>query len=139
LEEYVKDPTSGRKSYVGEVDYTSIDSLLDAQIGTLQILLENTDMEIVEKKLDEDELNKGQEQIKEIENMYKSVTSLVLGIEKSIKQTAHTQNVSDELKALIKEKSNYKLADDIVSIFKKVNSTDDSLELMHDLTKDTLN
>lgn len=71
--------------------------------------------------------------------MYKKVTSLVAGIEKTIKQTAETQKVSEDLKRLEKEKSNYKLADDVVTIFEKFNNNEEYLELMHELTKDTQN
>ena len=76
----------------------------------MQQTLENTDMEIVDKKLDEFELQRGQDQIQQIDNMYKKVTSLVSGMERIIKQNVETQKVSEDLKKLEKEKSNYKLS-----------------------------
>ena len=61
-------------------------------------MLESTDLKIVDKKLDEFELQRGQDQILQIDGMYKKITSLVSGMEKTIKQSVETQKVSEDLK-----------------------------------------
>jgi hypothetical protein len=96
-------------------------------------------MDIVQNKLDHEMVESNQSEIDGIESMYKNVTSLVFGLEKTIKQASETQKVSEDLKLLDKEKSNYKIADDVITIFKKLNSnTEENLELMHSLTKNNV-
>ena len=90
-------------------------------------------MEIMDSRLTNMDSSSNKSEIEGVESMYKKVTSLVSGIEKTIKRTTDIDSENTDL-----NRNNYIITNELVSIFQKFNSNDEYLELQHSLTKDIL-
>ncbi|CAI2386237.1 unnamed protein product [Moneuplotes crassus] len=124
------------------VDYKQVHEFLDMQTSQLKEVLDKMDGEIVEHGVSQNTESFTLD-IEDIEKMYNNSTKLVNHMDRNIstflfneKLSGGSQTVHERLKSLDTEKKNYKLTSDIVTLFQKLNTnSDQSLEIIHDLTK----